>query len=94
MQLHTNINVKYLRSTADHDATNTVSKSIGVHTGHIIIDNLHFTALELTDLIQADLVLLWVLSEMEMKWQKLEVKSIFDLFDTFIETLREAENRL
>lgn len=51
----------HLRATADHDAAHAVSKSEGVHTGNIVIDNLHFTALEFTNFIQTDLMLFWVL---------------------------------
>lgn len=51
----------HLRATADHDAANAVGKAEGVHTGHIIIDDLHFTALELTNFKHTDLMLFWVL---------------------------------
>lgn len=51
----------HLRATADHDAANAVGKAEGVHTGHIVIDDLHFTALELTNFIHTDLMLFWVL---------------------------------
>ena len=51
----------YLRSTADHDAANPIGETVGVQAGDIIVHDLHLTALELSDLIQADLVLLGVL---------------------------------
>lgn len=52
---------KYLRSTADHDAANSISEAIGEHAGHVIVDDLHLATLELSNLVQADLVLLSVL---------------------------------
>lgn len=53
----------YSRSTADHDASHSVGKTIGKQAGDVIVHNLHFTALELSNLMQADLVLLRVLEE-------------------------------
>ncbi len=51
----------HLRATADHDAAHAVGKAEGVHTGNIVIDDLHLTALEFTNFKQTDLMLLWVL---------------------------------
>lgn len=56
----------HLRSTADHDAANSVGESVWEHAGNVIIHDLHLAALVLTNLIQADLVLLRVLKE--KKW--------------------------
>lgn len=56
----------HLRSTADHDAANSVGESVGEQAGNVIVHDLHFAALVLTNLIQADLVLLRVLKE--KKW--------------------------
>ena len=50
-----------LRSTADHDAADSVSKTISKQAGHVIINDLHLTTLELSNLVQTDLVLLRVL---------------------------------
>lgn len=49
------------RSTADYDAADSVSEAVGKQAGDVIIHNLHLATLELPDLKQADLVLLWVL---------------------------------
>ncbi len=54
---------KFLRSTADNDAAHSVGETIGEQAGNIIIHDFHLTTLELSNLIQADLVLLRVLEE-------------------------------
>ena len=51
----------HLRSAADGDAANSVGEAVGEHAGDIIVHDLHLAALELSDLVQADLVLLGVL---------------------------------
>lgn len=53
---------EHLRSTADKDASYSVGEAVGVETGHIIVHDLHLTALVVAHLIQTDLVLLRVLS--------------------------------
>ena len=60
-----------LRSTADHDAANSVGEAIGEETGDVIVHDLHLAALELSHLVQADLVLLGVL----LKAQETEGKT-------------------
>lgn len=54
-------------STADHDAGHSVGETVREQAGDVIVHDLHLTTLELSDLIQADLVLLWVLGEKEGK---------------------------
>ena len=54
---------RYSRSTADHDAAHSVGETVRKQAGDIIVHDLHLTALELSDLIQADLVLLGVLED-------------------------------
>lgn len=49
------------RSTADYDAAHSVSEAVREKAGDVIVHNLHLATLELPDLEQADLVLLWVL---------------------------------
>lgn len=51
------------RSTADHHAAHSVGETVGEQAGNVIVHDLHLTTLELSDLIQADLVLLGVLEE-------------------------------
>lgn len=51
------------RSAADHDAADSIGESVGEQRGNIIIHDLHLTTLELSNLVQADLVFLWVLGE-------------------------------
>ena len=53
------------RSTADNDTADSVGEAIGEHAGNIVIHDLHLTALELSHLVQADLVLLGVLEQRE-----------------------------
>lgn len=52
----------HLRSTANEDASYSVGEAVGVETGHVIVHDLHLTTLVVAHLIQADLVLLRVLS--------------------------------
>lgn len=56
---------KHSRSTADNDAANSVGEAVGEQAGNVIVHDLHLAALELSDLVQADLVLLGVLGERE-----------------------------
>ena len=51
------------RSTADNDAAHSIGESVGEQAGNVIVHDLHLAALELSDLVQADLVLLGVLEE-------------------------------
>lgn len=51
------------RSTADHHAAHSVGETVGEQAGNVIVHDLHLTTLELSDLIQANLVLLRVLEE-------------------------------
>lgn len=53
----------HLRSTADSNAAHPVSESMGEQTGNVVVHDLHLAALELSDLVQADLVLLRVLAQ-------------------------------
>lgn len=53
--------LQYSRSTADHDALHPVGETVGKQAGHVIVHDLHLTALELSHLMQADLVLLGIL---------------------------------
>ena len=53
--------VVHLRSAADGDAANSVGEAVGEHAGDVIVHDLHLATLELSDLVQADLVLLGVL---------------------------------
>ena len=57
----------YSRSTADHDAAHSVGETVREQTGDVIVHDLHLTALELSDLIKADLVLLGVLEDV---WER------------------------
>lgn len=52
---------RHSRSTADNDAAHSVSEAIGEQTGNVVVHDLHLATLELSDLVQADLVLLRVL---------------------------------
>lgn len=54
---------RHSRSTADNDAAHSVGEAIGEQAGNVIVHDLHLAALELSNLIQADLVLLRVLKE-------------------------------
>lgn len=49
------------RSTADTDAAHSVGEPIRKQAGDIIVHDLHLTTLELSNLIQADLMLLRIL---------------------------------
>lgn len=51
------------RSTADNDAAHSIGEAVGEQAGNVIVHDLHLAALELSDLVQADLVLLGVLEE-------------------------------
>ena len=55
------------RSAADNDAAHSVGEAVGEQAGNVVIHDLHLAALELADLVQADLVLLRVLEEGEHK---------------------------
>ena len=58
-----NIVPRYSRSTADHDAAHSIGETVGKQAGDVVVHDLHLATLELSDLIQADLVLLRVLEE-------------------------------
>lgn len=51
------------RSTADHHAAHSVGETVGEQAGDVVVHDLHLTALELSHLKQANLVLLGVLGE-------------------------------
>lgn len=51
----------YSRSTADDHAAHSVCEAVGEQAGNVVVHDLHLAALELSHLIQADLVLLGVL---------------------------------
>jgi len=53
------------RSAVDHDAAHPVGEAVGEQAGHVVVQDLHLAALELSDLVQADLVLLLILEERE-----------------------------
>lgn len=55
------------RSTADNDAAHSVGEAVGEQAGHVIVHDLHLAALELSHLVQADLVLLGVLEEVKKR---------------------------
>lgn len=54
---------QYSRSTADNHAAHSVCEAVGEQAGDVVVHDLHLAALELTHLVQADLVLLGVLKE-------------------------------
>lgn len=64
---------RHSRSAAHGDAAHSVGEAIGEQAGNVIIHDLHLAALELSHLIQADLVFLWVLGE-EKAMKDMEVK--------------------
>lgn len=51
------------RSAADYDAAHSVGEAVGEQAGDVIVHDLHLATLELSNLEQADLVLLWVLED-------------------------------
>lgn len=52
---------QHLRSTADNHAAHSVGEAVGGQTGDVVVHDLHLAALELSHLVQADLVFLRVL---------------------------------
>lgn len=58
---HERSSKRHSRSTADNDAAHSVSEAVRKQTGNVIVHDLHLAALELSHLVQADLVLLRVL---------------------------------
>lgn len=52
---------RYSRSTADNNAAHSVGEAIRKQARDVIVHDLHLTTLELSNLVQADLMLLWVL---------------------------------
>ena len=49
------------RPTAHNDASHSVGEAIGEQAGNVIVHDLHLAALELSNLVQTDLVLLRIL---------------------------------
>lgn len=54
---------RHSRSAADNDAAHSVGEAVREQAGNIIVHDLHLAALELSNLVQADLMLLGVLFE-------------------------------
>ncbi len=84
----------HLRSTADHDAANSVGESVGEQTRDVIIHDLHLAALVLAHLKQADLVLLRVLQE-KTQWMHCEsiqtmVPQLWEHLHTILTGLKES----